>query len=231
MTHRAFTLVELVVVIGVILLLVGLTLSVSVAVIEQSERRETENVLRLLDTAMKEWEVLSDRKLTWWDPYDPPDLKDQTDIHSSTEPILIITEMLDVIGRSAPVKEIIAGIDPDLVYTYRAGTYPPWIDQPLQSEIDGRFDGSLTILDAWETPIYATHPGRPYNPNWDPLYNTPRDPDGTVRTYNEDEYGVARNREVCFVSAGPDQRFGHLKTDPQGAEDNLYSYPITKPDP
>ena len=108
MTRRAFTLVELVVVIGVILLLVGLTLSVSVAVIEQSERRETENVLRLLDMAMKEWEVTTDRKLSWWDHFDSQNLKDQTDIHADTKPILIITEMLDVIQRPAPVKEIIA---------------------------------------------------------------------------------------------------------------------------
>ena len=98
--------------------------------------------------------------------------------------------------------------------------------------MDDKFDGSLTILDAWGTPIYATHPGRSYDPNLfeaDPNYYKPPDPDGTIRTYNEREYGVARNREVCFVSAGPDRRFGHLQADPQGSEDNLYSYPITRP--
>ncbi|MCZ6850871.1 MAG: hypothetical protein O7F17_04445, partial [Planctomycetota bacterium] len=95
-----------------------------------------------------------------------------------------------------------------------------------------RFVGSLTILDAWGTPIYATHPGRPFNAGSDP--GDP-EPDGTIRTYNEDKYGGARNRQICFVSAGPDGNFGNLDPsiplyhDPEGAKDNIYSYPINKP--
>ncbi|MHC4106700.1 MAG: prepilin-type N-terminal cleavage/methylation domain-containing protein, partial [Planctomycetota bacterium] len=60
-----FTLVEIVVVISIVLFLVGLTLSVSTVVIERSEIRQTENTMRLLDTALQEWEALADRQVTW----------------------------------------------------------------------------------------------------------------------------------------------------------------------
>ncbi len=61
------------------------------------------------------------------------------------------------------------------------------------------------------------------------------DPDGTIRTPNEQRYGVARNRRICFVSAGPDQGFGNLTAmppypaDPDPVRDNIYSYPINAP--
>ena len=64
-TVGAFTLVEMVIVIGVIILLAALTLAVSVAVVEGSEVRQTESTMQLLDTALREWEALSDRKITY----------------------------------------------------------------------------------------------------------------------------------------------------------------------
>ncbi len=196
-----FTLIELVISIGLILLLAGLALSVSVAVIEQSERRQTQTVLALLDTAVKEWELTADRTLSWYGERDETD-PEAADIHFDTDDVLIITEVLNVISRSDRVKQIIAGIDPDLVYVYRRYVYPPWIHSAQQyGEID--VDGAMTVLDAWGTPIYATHPGR----IWTSGDRGP-DPDGTIQTENERRYGVAPNRRVVFVSAGPDQRFG-----------------------
>ncbi len=194
-----FTLIELVISIGLILLLAGLALSVSVAVIEQSERRQTQTVLALLDTAVKEWELTAERPLSWWNIGDDPGT---ADVRGDTDDVLIITEILDVISRSDRVRRIIAGIDPEFVYTYTAGTLPPWIDASLQYQIY-KFNGSLTVLDPWGTPIYATHPGR----IWTSSDRGP-DPDGTIQTDNEWRYGVAPNRRVVFVSAGPDQRFG-----------------------
>ncbi len=198
-----FTLTELVISIGLILLLAGLGLSVSVAVIEQSERRQTQTVLALLDTALKEWELTAERKLSWWERDDGAALRQTADVHANTDDVLIITEILDVISRSSGVGQIIAGIDPDLVYVYRRYVYPPWIYSAQQySEID--VDGALTVLDAWGTPIYATHPGR----IWTSSDRSSPDPDGTIQTDNEGRYGIAPNRRVVFVSAGPDQRFG-----------------------
>ena len=239
-TRGGFTLVEVVVVIGIILFLVGLTLSVSVAVIERSEIQQTETVLKLLDTAVQEWELLADRKLSWWqwrDSQSGDDQWSQADIHADTEEIFIITEVLETIARASQVKQIIAQVDPELVYIYQFSIYPEWIDAPQEEQQqDALFVGGQTILDAWGTPIYATHPGRPFNPNLFPQDAPPNQPDadGTIRTRNEQRYGVARNRRLCFVSAGPDQSFGVLTAvppypaDPEPVRDNIYSYPIDK---
>ncbi len=234
-----FTLTELVISIGLILLLAGLGLSVSVAVIEQSERRQTQTVLTLLDTAVKEWELTAERKLSWWNWGDDPGT---ADVRADTEEVLIITEILDVISRSEQVKRIIAGIDPELVYTYRPDTYPSWNDTPQERvQQDDLPGGALTILDAWGTPIYATHPGRPWT-TADQAKYLPRDSDGTIRTRNERRYGIAPNRRVVFVSAGPDRRFGldvevqHLPIDERqearrtARVDNIYSADVGIPD-
>ena len=233
-----FTLVELVVVIGIILLLLGITLSVGVAVRRSAEVRDTESTIRLLDAAMKEWEQSADRQLSWGEDDDPGgsvyDMQGAVGQPSLTREILVITELLQTISRPSAVKQIVAQIDPDFIHTYRAGQYPAWIQTPDESEMDG-FDGEITVLDAWGWPIYSTHPGRVHDPNVfsiDAVY--PGDLDGTVHTYNEDIYGIASNRQVRFVSAGPDGEFGMLgasegSVDFEQTKDNLYSYPVTPP--
>ena len=231
-TRGGFTLVEVVVVIGIILFLVGLTLSVSVAVIERSEIQQTETVLRLMETAVQEWELAADRKLSWGNGPGYDMQGDPNTGMSLTEDVFIISELLDTVRRPSQVKEIIAQIDPEFVHTYEPGPpYPPWIDPPQQSAVDNQFNGSLTILDAWGTPIYPTHPG----PTWFDGATLPRNGDGTIQIRNEGIFGVARNRQICFVSAGPDGNFGNFDSsipvyhDPEGAKDNIYSYPINKP--
>ena len=258
--RRGFTLLEIVVVISLILFLVGLTLTVGVTVIERSEITQTENTMRLLDMALQEWEIAADRKLSWGKNFQPNppgiavyDLQgDPTGLYlpSITDDIFIISELLDTVARPSQVKGIIANIDPEFVHTYEPGPpYPSWIR--LQAEKDaidatwGVMHGppglppslppSLAILDAWGTPIYSTHPG-PTSASVD------RDDDGTMRIQNETVYGIAVNRQVCFVSAGPDGRFGiDTEFDLTGDElaeamrkaraDNIYSYqPIRPPE-
>ena len=239
-SRGGFTLIELVVVIGIMLLLLGLTLSVGVAVRTQSEIRETENILRLLDTATQEWERQADRQLSWGRDGNPTgsvyDMQGLVGQPPWTAEILVITELLQTISRPSAVKQIVAQIDPDFIHTYRAGEYPVWIQTPQErTQMDMRFDGEITVLDAWGSPIYATHPGRVRDPNVFPNEDNdayPGDQDGTVHTYNEDIYGVARNRQVCFVSAGPDGEFGFMsQADDELTKDNLYSYPVKPPQP
>ena len=42
--------------------------------------------------------------------------------------------------------------------------------------MEDTFVGAVTVLDAWGTPIYATHPGRPYRPGVDDMIH--QDDDG-----------------------------------------------------
>ena len=234
---KGFSLVELTIVTGVIVLLAGLTMSAGTAVVRHSEHRVTTTALSQLDAAVREWELQADRKLRWWQiHYDHADAYAGSDLHSDTREVLIVTEILDVIRRTEGVRQILAQIEPELVYQYRDAT-ASWLDQPIErSEVNSRFIGGLTVVDAWGTPIYATHPGSLWTPDsYAPFSEWERDPDGTIRTYNEEAYGVAPNRTIVFVSAGPDQRFG-LRSEflPQETQamrearrDNIYSIPGT----
>ncbi len=222
---RGFSLVELTVVIGIVVLLAGLTISAGTAVVRNAEQRATETALVQLDAAVREWELLADRKLTWAEP------GEQAEVHAVTSEVLIITEILDVVTRNAASRDFIAHIDPDLVYRYEDDT-APWLSSPMEmSEVNDRFIGSLSVLDAWGTPVYATHPGRAWVPDDGP----DRDDDGTIRTRNEKDYGISPNRRIVFVSAGPDQRFGlpaefyplDMQAMREARLDNIYSIPVT----
>ncbi len=235
---RGFTLVEVVVTVGIIVFLAGLTVTAMVNLAERAEIGRTKNILRLLDVAMAEWELTTDRKLTWgFDPF----RTGRYDIACDREPILVITEMLGVIGRSSAVQSILAGLDPDLCYKYDPGDLPNWIGNNREErhldELVDRFGVPITILDAWGTPIYSTHPGSLSGDTFGGYCETfGTDDDGTQRTQNERDYGVARNRRVCFVSAGPDRRFGllrevgglpeseHEAAIERAKGDNVYSY-------
>jgi len=147
--------------------------------------------------------------------------------------------------------------------------FPPWLpktpdptdpDPFLQGDKNprdlvyaaGKANGQLAILDAWGTPIRAVHPGRVADPlafSEDGL--EPADLDGTIRIHRdhdpddptyatEEVYGVALERRVLFVSAGPDGKFGTLslgtlpwceQATEEQASDNVYSYEPDRHDP
>lgn len=236
--HRGFSLVELLVVIGVISVLAGLILAAGAAVVERSEVKRAENMLALLDTAMSEWEKTSGRTLTWGTDGEPPGSHYDLQAEPADMPeILVISEVLQTIERSTEVRAVLAKFKDEALYRYEAGEYPDWIDAPIEKNVmDDRFDGALTILDPWGTPIYATHPGRIHNPDlFQEDAGRPPNPDGTVQTYNEEIYGVTVNRRMAFVSAGPDRAFGNMWAIP-GTElyeqtlDNIFSYPVERPE-
>ncbi len=232
---RGFSLVEVTVVIGLIVLLAGLTLSAGTAVVRHAEHRTTATALTQLDAAVREWELQADRKLTWWQVGDGSSAYNASDVHSITPEVLIITEILDAVRANDSAGLILAQIDPDLVYQYRDDT-APWLNDPEKILVTNRFLGGLTCLDAWGRPIYATHPGRTWTTDdaEPPGYTWARDPDGTIRTLNEGLYGAAPNRRIVFVSAGPDGLFGlPAEFSPPTEEairearmDNIYSTPV-----
>ncbi len=54
---RAFSLIEMMIVIGIIALLAALTLGISSSVMRNAEKRKTQDVLQLLTVALQEWEL------------------------------------------------------------------------------------------------------------------------------------------------------------------------------
>lgn len=217
--HRSpgFTLIELVVVISLILLLVGLTMSVGLAVRSQSETRETENVLILLDQAVKQWQIAADRQLSWGMNGTPAgavyDVEGDIDESNSPSPEKQLEDLLRRIRTNIAARDILAQID----------------DNFLQ-QVEENNVTFLKLVDPWGSPVCLIHPGRVVNPN-PPFNDNPdeADLDGTVHTEHEDVFGVAINRALLFFSAGPDGRFGDLTADRDSddfkeTQDNVYSY-------
>lgn len=235
--HGGFTLVEVVVVIGIIIVLAALTISVGVVVVEGSEVRQTETVLRQLETALQEWQTHADRRVTWGENDTPQGAVYDMQIETGTEsPVFLVTELLNTIARSSNIQNIVARIDPDFVHTYRFEKYPEWIESADESEMDsmwavnaGADSLGLAVLDAWGQPFRIAHPGCVDGSVGCVTITTGAvDADGTVRTGIEYEYGIAKNRQILFVSAGPDGKFGDLNaTDADllaQTKDNIYSY-------
>lgn len=214
MSRRAFTLVELVVTIGLVIVLAGLTLSVSVAIVQGSEARQTEMTLRLLETALREWEVQSERQVTYGkddEPFtnDRYEIQEEAAVPDEDESQRTTAELLAIISRSASARQILSRIDPDFMI----------------EEEDAAGIRRMKLFDPWGKKIYCVFPGRA----WVQGDSNVRDADGTIRTQTEDLCGVAKNRQICFVSPGPDGRLGDLSMDKeseefQEARDNLYSY-------
>lgn len=240
--HGGFTLVEVVVVIGIIILMVALTISVGVVVVEGSEVRQTETVLRQLDTALQEWQTHADRRVTWGENDTPPGAV--YDMQWDTTHVFRITELLNTIARSSNIQNIVAGIDPDFVHTYRFENYPEWIAPGDEADMDNTWAVNntgptsslgLAILDAWGQPFRIVHPGcLDGSAGCVTITTGAVDADGTVRTGIEIEYGIAKNRQILFVSAGPDGKFGKLggfstSLDLAQTKDNIYSYQPAMP--
>jgi len=246
-SRAAFTLMEMIITIGVIVLLTALTVSATVALSRKSEVRQTENMLRLLDMAVQEWEIKADRKITWGNGA-------TYDMQDDTPHVFTATEVLRRIRSSDVVRSFLAQIRPESLYTYNSEEpAPPWLPTtPDQDDPDpnkgfarssftqGNWDGQLAVLDPWGVPIRAVHPG-PVFELGDP--GEP-DPDGTIYLDDPMGYGVelfygrAKSRRILFVSAGPDGKFGNVSADPgteegktllDQAANNVYSYSADPP--
>lgn len=254
--RSAFTLIELVVVVGIIILLAALTLTVSSSLSLRSEIQSTESTLKLLDAALEDWRVTMDRPLSWGTNNVPAGAV--YDMQIGTQHVLMVTEMLRTVGRTPSAKTIIAQIPDKQVLRFDAANppaTPAWIspgdpddpDPNLPAAMSYFVTGDLVVLDAWGTPIRMIHPGRllgatgaadPLPASW-PAWVTEQDgtvfvEDGSGFNGLEEFYGVCRNRKVCFLSAGPDGKFGNVNA-AVGSRlfdqtlDNIYSYEVIKP--
>ncbi len=209
---RAFTLIELMVVIGIIVLLVGLTVGVSVILHQKSEQRQVEQMFQLLDMAMQEWEQVAERQMTYGTnvangvSFDiSPEINTPDDAHE------LMHGVISLLGRSSASKQILTRLNPDFLKEHDPG--------------------EIAVFDPWGRDCAAVFPGRSWTQS-DPADR--RDNDGTYQSDLERALGACDNRRVYFVSAGPDGKFGDLSADPvtqayKDSLDNVYSYPVVKP--
>ena len=172
---RAFSLLEIVVVLGVILLLAALVLAVSGSVLAASERRETENVMRLLEQATLEWEQALGRPINYGPKAEPGltgvparDVYEENFAGSWMSCVL-----MQRFGENERTRDIVSKIpetysrkwrngDPALPTTWAStaiATDPNQMPNPIQSTTSS---GVPLVLDAWGFRIGVCFPGRPW---------------------------------------------------------------------
>ncbi len=173
---RAFSLLEIVVVLGVILLLAALVLAVSGSVLAASERRETENVMRLLEQATLEWEQALGRPINYG-PKAEPGLIGQVPARDVYEENFggswMSCVLMQRFGENERTRDIVSKIpetysrkwrtgDPALPTTWAStaiATDPNQMPNPIQSTTSS---GVPLVLDAWGFRIGVCFPGRPW---------------------------------------------------------------------
>lgn len=234
MQKRAFTLIEMMIVIGIIALLAALTLGISSSVLRNSEISRTKNVLKLLDMALQEWEQNQGRLMTYMD-YTYTDgtfdieaedgILDVTFggnvVDNETMQFAMekrVTEFVNVVDYSESAKDVLNKISPDHLEKTAQGIVP---------------------LDSWGNAIGIVFPGSPYLDTYGGSNNAwPRDQSGdlSIRDQAEDGLGSCINLRPYFVSAGPDGLWGYLNQANGGPDtadqiehweatkDNIYSY-------
>lgn len=228
-TAAGFSLLELTIVIGIILLLAALVVAVSTAVIASNEKRNTQNTLAVLDAAMKEWERQVDRPVSFqnatgetgaWDIVLDPTLASlgipaavtayngTGDLQKHRRRTVALIELL---AKQPDVETVLARLPEDTLRRVRTPTTPV------------QYANVKEAIDAWGGQIVAIFPGRAFRTGDS---GTP-DADGSIRTVSENASPrFCQNRLVLFVSAGPD---GILVDNGSTAgideaADNLYSY-------
>jgi len=243
--RRAFTVLELVVVIGVILILMALALTITSTVLSGNDRRSMQGTFLLLDQAIASWQAQTGRELTFGRIAIPtgttgsPDFTLGTtgpsaafDIYeenfTGTYAICVLVERLASNPDSA---EILSKIPSSMFRSVPRGTKgtpvellpPGWPSAAPNTDPNQMPSSDWTLVreicDPWGKRIGVVFPGRAARPSELSATGTSVDrEDGSVRTQDEFIFGVCRGRKICFVSAGPD---GEFRTD-----DDITSYEL-----
>ena len=248
--RRAFTVLELVIVIGVILVLMSLALTVTSVVLAANDRRSVQSTFVLLDQAITSWQSQAGREMTAGRRANPPGTPTVPDFtlgtngptagfevyeenFLSTYSICIVLERLATTPDSA---EIIARLPSTAIRfvplngTNAVEPLPTnWTQTTPQQDPNQMppYASVREIFDPWNRRIGVIFPGRAATKA--EIAAAVTNPtlidveDGSVRTMDEHFLGICRNRKMCFVSAGPDGDMGTTA-------DNIYSYePLPRP--
>ena len=211
-----FTLVELLVVIGIIAILASMVLAVSGGVLATSERKQVEDTFTLLNKAIQEMELTRGQELVFSRKKNANDASELTfydvEENPSATTAYIMPKLLALLKSNDRSREFINKINPDFLKQSGVGTTAsPYV---------------LDLVDAWGNRIAVVPCGRPAteremrsgyrtvgsvkgNPiTADPLGIGIDSIDRTVRTGDETYLGVCSGRRWTFVSRGPDGSLG-----------------------
>jgi prepilin-type N-terminal cleavage/methylation domain-containing protein len=219
---RGFTLVELLVVIGVIAVLAGLVLAVGSGVLRRTERTMTETALTSLEQAIDELELQRGQALVFnrrkgvgdSDPQDALPFMDVNELPPGfVNEAYIMPRLIALLAANQASAAMLERIPGDL----------------LRAEEKRWPDGAVTrmnLRDAWGEQIAVVPCGRPAtrseiirarevlrtgrtSAEADPLAIGIDLEDGTVRTTDEWSLNTGcRGRRWLFISRGPDQSLG-----------------------
>ncbi|MCE2882593.1 MAG: prepilin-type N-terminal cleavage/methylation domain-containing protein [Planctomycetaceae bacterium] len=207
-----FTLLEMLIVIGIIALLASLVLAVSSSVIRASEERNTRNTLEVLNTAVEEYERTLDRAVSYRSAAytgvvaDPTNAGQRYDIDSAPAAPPAGSGVAAWTAMANPYNALAtAGLPAYSTAPFRRTATLIWaltqspssaaIMQKLPDSVlrgvrpssnTAGFLGVRHVVDSWETPIVAIFPGRVAGSNGiTENANTPVDKDGTIRCDSE----------------------------------------------
>ncbi len=202
-TPRGFTLVELIVVIGVVIALLSLVLAVSTLLIQQNESRQLTNAFKVLESAVQEYEIAIGRPLRYQDvsdvsgAYELPLIVDAGSlIQQQTGESVQLPFEYRTIGRfylpcncSGNNADIADGWQHYIIQLISLmnrtdgskdmlARLDPNLLQPLRQASGNPLPGNASLTtfeDPWGTPIAVVMPGRQWNPV--------KDADSSVQRY------------------------------------------------
>ncbi|MEM8834661.1 MAG: type II secretion system protein [Planctomycetota bacterium] len=245
--RRAFTLVELLVTVTVIVILTGIVLGVGASVIGGQKGRVTQSILLTLDRAYQEF-VDTGGRLTY--PLDPANIADPESYYAvpgetsrlfeSYNPVssrqhplrpdaaVALRQMLTV--RS--VQDIVAEIPSQFTISTTVATGSDKERDPTPSVLDAWADPDLWPVDILSTEINGTDPyplydtaGRTYMTTIYFVFpSTPARSAQQPNTFQEGNiaaeflYGKAVNQRPYFMSAGPDGLYGLAQEFPDSGD-------------
>ena len=246
-----FTLVELLVVIGIIAILASMVLAVSGGVLATSERKQVDDTFTLLNQAIRELELTRGQELVFSRLSSSPNVLELAfyDIKEEPKdtPAYIMPKLLALLRSNDRSREFISKINPDFLKR---------IDRP-SSPLNP--NENIDLVDPWGNRIAVVPCGRPATEremrdayradstktpvSADPFTNGIDRDDRTVRTNDEKYLGVCSGRRWTFVSRGPDGLLGlplwsssATTKDRDGNsdgiadwDDNIFSQSLTQP--
>ena len=234
--YTAFTLLEIMVAIGIIALLAAITLNLSNSIMRKADERQTKDVLRLVKLALVEWEIASDGKLTFEDYTYVGNCQDCSfDVWNDGS---LGSPTFGLIGVANGVMQ--AAMQDRMQKTVEVIRQIESSDNILLELTGDNFiedtEGAI-LVDSWGTPIGVIFPGQYYADTSELAFAQDESGDLTIRDQAEDGLGSCMNKEPIFVSAGPDRTWGYRFQSNGGHDndaiakelweaslDNIYSY-------